>query len=254
MEHTVWIRLFGAAAVLALGIGASIVTSTVVVSRAIGDRPKAQAKAYQAVSVKGSARQRVVSDTGDWDIAVMGDGPSLQEAYTVLESSTARVQKFLTDAGFSPGEIVLTAIETDTHYKRDPSGGQTREVSSYSLKRMFTVTTPAVRRIESAAGEVTALLKDGVRVASAQPKYTYAKLADLKVQILGDAAKDARVRADEVVRSTGGRLGGVKGVQTGVLQITRPNSTDVSGYGQYDTTTIDKDITAVVTVTFGVED
>ena len=39
----------------------------------------------------------------------------------------------------------------------------------------------------------------------------------------------------------------------GVMQITRPNSTEVAGYGLYDTTTVEKDITAVVTVTFGVE-
>jgi hypothetical protein len=39
----------------------------------------------------------------------------------------------------------------------------------------------------------------------------------------------------------------------GVLQITQPNSTEVAGYGLYDTSTIDKDVTAVVTVTFGVD-
>ncbi len=36
------------------------------------------------------------------------------------------------------------------------------------------------------------------------------------------------------------------------LQITRPDSTQVSGEGMYDTSTIDKDVTAVVTITFGV--
>ena len=37
----------------------------------------------------------------------------------------------------------------------------------------------------------------------------------------------------------------------GVLQITRPNSTDVSSYGIYDTSTIEKDVSVVVTTTFG---
>ncbi len=253
MEHTVRVKLLGTAAVLALGIGASIVTSTVVVSRAIEQRTRMQAKGAQTISVKGSARLRVVSDTGVWDISVTGDGPSLQQAYGVLEEGVGKVQKFLTEAGFGPGEIGLSAIDTETHYKRDVKGEPTREVGAYTLKRMFTVTTPSVVRIQKAAAEVTTLIKDGVRVSSAQPKYSYAKLADLKVQILGDAAKDARTRAEEIVKNTGGRIGPVRDLQTGVMQITRPNSTDVAGYGLYDTTTIDKDITAVVTATFGVE-
>ena len=39
----------------------------------------------------------------------------------------------------------------------------------------------------------------------------------------------------------------------GVFQITAPNSRDVSDYGVYDTQTIDKDITSVVSVSFAVE-
>ena len=35
-----------------------------------------------------------------------------------------------------------------------------------------------------------------------------------------------------------------------VGQVTSPNSTDVSGYGVYDASTIQKDVTAVVNVTF----
>ena len=38
----------------------------------------------------------------------------------------------------------------------------------------------------------------------------------------------------------------------GVFRVTSPNSTEVEGYGVYDTSTLDKDVTAVVNVTFGV--
>jgi hypothetical protein len=45
----------------------------------------------------------------------------------------------------------------------------------------------------------------------------------------------------------------VRDAKTGVFQITSRNSTDVSDWGIYDTSSIDKDITAVVSVTFGIE-
>ena len=47
--------------------------------------------------------------------------------------------------------------------------------------------------------------------------------------------------------------GPVRSVRTGVFQITRPHSTEVSDEGMYDTHTIAKDITAVLTITFAVD-
>ena len=70
--------------------------------------------------------------------------------------------------------------------------------------------------------------------------------------MLAKATKDARIRAEAIVNETGAELGKVKKVNTGVFQITVPNSTRVSSWGSYDTSTIKKDITAVMGVTFEV--
>jgi hypothetical protein len=43
------------------------------------------------------------------------------------------------------------------------------------------------------------------------------------------------------------------GFDVGVFQVTAPNSTDVSDYGVYDTSTLRKDVTAVVNVTFALK-
>ena len=48
-------------------------------------------------------------------------------------------------------------------------------------------------------------------------------------------------------------MGPVTKVDTGIFQITGPNSTETSDSGSYDTRTIDKDITAVMAVTFRVQ-
>ena len=67
---------------------------------------------------------------------------------------------------------------------------------------------------------------------------------------LDEATKDALARAKVLVEATGGDLGGLRDVNVGVFQVTAPNSTDVSDYGVYDTSTIRKDVTAVVNVSF----
>ena len=87
---------------------------------------------------------------------------------------------------------------------------------------------------------------------SGMPQYTYSKVGDVKIAILGAASADARQRAQEIAARTGCRVMEVREAHMGVMQITRPNSTQVSSYGIYDTDTIEKDVSVVVTVTFGI--
>jgi len=78
-------------------------------------------------------------------------------------------------------------------------------------------------------------------------------LPRLKIDLMGSASKDARARADEIAKNAGCRVAEVRSAHMGVLQITRPFSTEVSGYGVHDTGTIDKDVQAVVTASFRIE-
>ena len=68
--------------------------------------------------------------------------------------------------------------------------------------------------------------------------------------LLAQATKDAQERARVLTDATGAHLGKLRGVDVGVFQVTSPNSTQVSDYGAYDTSTFEKDVTAVVNVTF----
>ena len=71
--------------------------------------------------------------------------------------------------------------------------------------------------------------------------------------MLGEAAKDAKERADKIAASTGNSIGPVRSARMGVLQITPADSTEVSDMGIYSTSTIDKDMTAVVNISFAVD-
>ena len=246
-------NVVGVAAVVALAIGASLVTSTVVAARAYKARASEAAESNREITVKGYARTRVQSDRGVWTISVSGDGQQLGAAYAVLEAATASVQQFLAAQGFPSSEIELSAIDTSTHFVRDQAGRESREIAGYTLTRQFTVTSGDVERIAAAAGEVTGLLQQNVRVASSRPQYLFTKVSDLKVKVLGDAAADARTRAEQMAAHSACRVGEVRQISQGVIQITRPDSTEVSSYGIYDTDTIEKDVSVAVTVTMGVE-
>jgi hypothetical protein len=108
-----------------------------------------------------------------------------------------------------------------------------------------------VARVERLSREVTQLLEQGVSVSSSPPRYHYTKLGELKIEMLAEAAKDARTRAENMVRSAGGgSLHKLRDVDMGIINVNPANSTATSAQGNIDTTSLDKDIITIVHVTY----
>ncbi|MEE2912347.1 MAG: SIMPL domain-containing protein [Planctomycetota bacterium] len=253
-EYRIRLLAFNTAVVIAMGIVVSVVTSTIVASNAYRSKFSEAQKAQQSIVVKGKATKRVRSDRGKWWITVNGTGESIQKAHTVLESGISKVNEYLNDCNFSEEEITRGPISTRVHYDRDEKGKSTRKIVEYELSQHIRVSTIEVDKIASAAGEVTDLLKDGIFVIGGTPQYTYSGVSDVKIQILAEAASNARKRADEVSTKAGGSVKDIRDIRQGVIQITTPDSTKVTSYGVNDTSTIMKDVSVVVTVEFGIED
>ncbi|WP_223342668.1 MULTISPECIES: hypothetical protein [unclassified Synechocystis] len=56
-----------------------------------------------------------------------------------------------------------------------------------------------------------------------------------------------------ITSNTNSKVRPVQSAQTGVFQIISRNSTDVSDMGMYSTSAVEKDITAVVSITFSIK-
>ncbi len=85
---------------------------------------------------------------------------------------------------------------------------------------------------------------------SEPPRYLYTKLGDLKIEMLAEATKDATARARQIADNSGAKLGAVREARMGVMQINPAHSTEVSDSGNNDTTSLEKEITAVVSAKF----
>jgi len=253
VEYTVRVKLMGAAAVLVAGGAGGLVASTWVASSAYKARWEQASKSERTMTVTGSSRRRIQSDVATWKITVEGRGADLQAAFGQNKAGVRAVQEFLKTNDVKADEVALSAVATEKHHARDKDGHELADVAAYTLTRTFTVRSTDVRRIERIAGSVTELLESGIQVATERPEFTCSKISDMKVDLLGDATADARRRADTIAAQAGCRIGEVRTARMGVLQVTQPDSTDTSSEGRYDTTTIDKDVTAVVSLTIVVE-
>jgi hypothetical protein len=251
MEHRVKVDVTSAAIVVALGVAASLITSTAIAGRAYQQRAAQAQTQSREIDVRGSARVRVTSDLAVWRIHVSGRAASLQEAFRNLDKAAGQVRAFLVDAGFPADTVTLNAIDTTEYHKKDKHDNDTPEVEAYTLSQTFTVTTSDVGKIDRTASRVTELIGEGVPVVSWRPEYYFSKAADLKIKVIADATADAKARAEQIARSAGCALAEVRRVNVGPLQITQPDSTDISSGGRYDTATIEKDVSVVVNAEFG---
>ena len=122
---------------------------------------------------------------------------------------------------------------------------------------------PRVRRVERrgdltddpkrASTAVGGLIERGIDVSAAPLEYISTELSAAKLRALDRATAEARRRAEILAHGLGGKLGRMRSSSQGVYQVTPRDSTDVSDYGINDTSTREKDVTAVVNATFAVK-
>lgn len=239
------IRLLSAAFV----IGISLIFCTLVAGNVV-----MQTKASdKAIRVKGYAEKKIVADFAIWHGQLTTRAAQLPAAYQQVERDMAKVTMWLTRKGVPAKECSLSSVTIESRLKRDNAGRETSEIDSYTLRQSVTVQMSDVATAEAISKEISALIKDGVEFESSSPEFYYTGLEGLKIQMLGEATRDAVRRAGTIIASTGAKLGRLRSAQQGVFQITPVYSTTVSGYGELDTTSIEKTIKAVVDAEFAVE-
>jgi hypothetical protein len=204
-----------------------------------------------ALSVTGSAKTAVVSDSVKWSFMFSRRVPvsQLQQGYSGLAEDLAKVNNFLASKGITEAEIDPSTPYVEEQYY-DPSYQGVRELV---LRQMITVSSTDIQKVVSVADNVESLAGTGVFVSTNSPQYYFSKLAEIRVNLLGEAIKDAKARAEQIAKSNDQSVGSLKSAASGVVQVLPPNSVDISDYGSYDTSSLDKEVTVTVRATFFVD-
>ena len=174
-------------------------------------------------------------------------------AYEIVNKQLPQVKQYLLDKGIKENEIEIKTSSGYNSYKQTPNGNTTNEIAYYNLSQPLTVSSNDVQKIKEISIDITNLINKGIDINVYQPAYFYSKLSDMKVQMLEEATKDAKQRADSMLKATHNRTGKIQSVRMGVFQITPVDSTNVSDMGISDTSTIEKKITSVANVTFQIK-
>ena len=240
-------QLFGMLAGLFLAAG-------LVVSAMLATTAWLKVKNSQFISVKGSARKNIQSDLAIWRGGFTVEAASLLEAQGGLKSQAEKVRRFLDAAGvtnyvFKPIEIEEVSATVTTRPTKDAAESTMEQKTiGYRLAQSVEVESGDLERITRL--DTTPLVADGVQFTNAAPQFIYTRVGEEKIEMLAEATKDARARAEQIAGQGGRAIARLHSAEMGVFQITPQHSVETSWQGENDTTTREKTITAVVSASF----
>jgi uncharacterized protein len=231
----------------------TLALATVVAAFVIGASVRQIRGSQDVITVTGSARRPIRSDFVVWRGAVASQKPTMQDAYKDVKRYTERVQAYLRTAGIPDSAITYPAIDNEQIPEFLSSGQPSGRIAAYRLQQRFEVRSGQVDRIATLARQSSELITEGVPLTSSSPEFLYTKLAEVRVDMLAEATTDAKTRATRIAEAAGSKVRILRSARMGVFQITARNSTEVSDYGIYDPSSLEKDITAVVSLSFALD-
>ena len=216
----------------------------------------------RTIKVIGSAKKRIVSDLIEWQASLEARAPDRTTAYKILRDHTDKAVAFLVAQGIKPAEIQPQSAtfeeEFDVHVDfkaiagiKEPIRTEKRTSKGFVTREQIIVRSADVPHVEKASREITSLLEQGISITSSAPSYFYTRLGELKVEMLAAAGKDARARADNILKSTNGAsIKRLLDANMGIININPANSTETSSEGNNDRSSFEKDIITIVRAEF----
>ncbi len=231
--------------------GVAIVLASVFLANGYVERSRKQ----RTIDVTGLGTTDFTSDLIVWEGEVNVINSDLSYAYKELKSTKSKVREYLISKGIEKDEVVFAAVRSREKNKSiyNSEGNYVgEEFEGYVLEQSFTVESRDVEKVEGISRSITELLNEGMQLYSDAPRYYYTKLADLKLEMIAKATKDARSRAENITTNAGTDLGDVIEADMGVFQITGQNSNEEFSWGGTFNTSA-KHKTATITVQLSYE-
>ncbi len=210
----------------------------------------------QLIEISGSARRNVRSDLAVWRANFSTEAPTLLEAQRQLRDNLAAVEAWLAardmkDYRAQPVQIRELIAQQSRKTKGEETTSERRV--GYRLTQTIVVRSGDVERLPRLGSEAAELIERGITFTSEGIDFIYTPVAEAKVEMMAEATKDARIRAEQIAEQGGRQLAGLRSARMGVVQINPLYSGATSWEGNNDTKSLEKTIIATVNATFALK-
>ncbi len=242
-------------------LGASLIIVAVIVGYVIN-----YVKTYDnaIITVSGVATKELKSDDVKWRSNISEQaGPAtadLKSGSAAMQSDLNAVLAYFEKNGVATSDITVSPLVVNPVYQTQNGvvtgkfyGGMSGTLSGYDLSQDILVESSNVDGVTKLAQDASQyFVSQGMVFTSQNPEYYISNttLDGIRSGMLAEALSDAKARALSITEGVGASVGNLRSSSIGVTQITPVNSTQVSDYGYYDTTSIEKLITYLVHATF----
>jgi len=205
-------------------------------------------KGGDTIEVTGSAKEAVIADTARLSISIeVKTGIDGREQGTVLvEKAVKKVTTYLTSQGLTGFETPAGTTNATYYYPQNSEAVQT----GHSVYRSVVVLGTNIETLTRLANDLSVVSGEGYLVTSGGLELTYSKLDEIRVRLLTEAIKDATERAKAIALDSGRSVGPLKNAVGGVVQVLPQGGVDISDYGSYDTTSLNKEVMVTTRATF----
>lgn len=172
------------------------------------------------VTVKGSAEKIVDADLVVWPLSQTVGGNELGAVQTQLNANTATIRAFLTGAGFTDDEIVVSPPRLEDRWAY--SYGDNRPPERYRYSNTVTLRSSRVAEALAALRRSGDIVSRGVMLNTEEgggPDFDYTKLNAIKPALIAEATAAARKSAEQFAKDSGARIGGIRSANQGVISI-----------------------------------
>lgn len=219
----------------------------------------------RSIDISGSAERVVASDTAKWSVSIsrQADALGLKDAANQLTIDGRTVKDHLQKNGLKAEEITLQppsitpVCDGQNSLSYDRSGTPycaSSRLIGYALQQTMVVESLQVDKLTTLSQTAfSALAEQGIVLTSTGMEYYIKNLNEVKMQLLSDATKNAKERAEKILQGTDASIGELRSASVGVFQVTAVNSTEISDYGAYDTSANQKKVTSIVRATFALK-
>ena len=224
---------------------------SLIISAGIGSYTFYKLRSMDNISTTGSAKKSVVSDKVKWSSSITRSirQSTIKDGYVKMDSDLKEVKNFLVSNGIDEKSIEVSPVIMNEVYEQNPSTDK-----KYNLIQNIVVQSADVQKISDLSKNTNSLIVDkGVFFATTVIEYYYSKLPETRVELLASAVKDAKARAEQLAIAGGKKIGVLQSASSGVVQVMAPNSVEVSDYGMYDTSSINKEVMVTVKASFEVK-
>ena len=224
----------------------TIIIVTIILSKTYFNR----AKADDIINVTGLGQIDFESDLITWEAAYVQKDINLEKAYYKIKQNQIKIKEYLDKNKVKDSDVSFGAIDIQKSFREENNlEGRLvkRDFDGFILTQKVKIESIEINKIEGISRNITELINEGIELYSSAPNYFYTKLSNLKIQLIASAAKDAKIRAEQVSKNAGSELGKIRNSNIGVFQILERNSSEeMSWQGSYNKNSRYK--TAMVTV------